>query len=92
MEIPVKIVEHCTNSRAELLSKDIPLLLNKKAMKDAEVNINFLNWNSLHARLNSHYKVRSYKKKKHKKIETYKKSIYKEPSYKIPLNYRLKAI
>ena len=27
----------------------------------------FLNWDSLHARLNSHYKAWSYKKKKHKK-------------------------
>ena len=28
----------------------------------------FLHWDSLHARLNSHYEVWSYKKKKHKKI------------------------
>ena len=27
----------------------------------------FFNWNSLHARLNSHYEAWSYKKKKHKK-------------------------
>ena len=28
----------------------------------------FFNWDSLHVKLNSHYKVWSYKKKKHKKI------------------------
>ena len=31
------------------------------------VNFFFLNWDSLHARLNSHYEAWSYKKKKHKK-------------------------
>ena len=35
----------------------------------------FLNWDSLHARLNSHYKAWSYKKKKHKKIKAHKKSV-----------------
>ena len=38
------------------------------------------NWDLLHARLNSHYKVWSYKKKKHKKIKEYRKSLYKEPT------------
>ena len=33
------------------------------------------NWDSLHARLNSHYKAQSYKKKMHKKITAYKKSV-----------------
>ena len=33
------------------------------------------NWESLHARLNSHYNAWSYKKQKHKKIETYRKSV-----------------
>ena len=28
-----------------------------------------LNWDSLHAKLNSHYEARNYKKKKYKKIE-----------------------
>ena len=32
-------------------------------------------WDSLHARLNSHYKAWSYKKKKQKKIKTYKISL-----------------
>ena len=36
---------------------------------------NILNWDSLHPRLNSHCKARSYKKKKHKKIKGYRKSL-----------------
>ena len=35
-------------------------------------------WDSLYSKLDSHYKVWSYKKKKHKKIETYRKSLQKE--------------
>ena len=41
---------------------------------DWEDNL-FLNWNSLHTRLNSYYKAWSYKKKKHRKIKTYMKSL-----------------
>ena len=33
------------------------------------------NWDSVHARLNSHHKACSYKKKTHKKIKVYRKSI-----------------
>ena len=39
-------------------------------------------WDSLHARLNSHYEAWSYKKKKHKKIEAYRISVYKKPTVK----------
>ena len=39
----------------------------------------FNNWDSLHARLNSHYKAY---KKKYKKIKAYRKSVYKEPTDK----------
>ena len=42
----------------------------------------FFNWDSLHARLNSHYEAWSYKKKKHKKIKAYRKSAQKEPTVK----------
>ena len=35
----------------------------------------FFNCDSLHARLNSHYEARSYKKKKHNKIIAYRKSV-----------------
>ena len=38
-------------------------------------NVLFFNWNSLHARLNNHYKAWSYNKKKYKKIKTYRKSV-----------------
>ena len=34
-EIRARIVGHCTSIEAEVVSKDIPLLLSKKAMKDA---------------------------------------------------------
>ena len=37
--------------------------------------LDFLKWDSLRARLNSHYKAWSYKKKKHKKIKAYRKSV-----------------
>ena len=45
------------------------------------LNYLFLNIDSLHSRLNSHYKAWSYKKKKHKKIKAYRKSLYKEPTF-----------
>ena len=35
----------------------------------------FLNWDSLHARLNSHCKAWKYNKKKHKTIKAYVKSL-----------------
>ena len=40
----------------------------------------FFTRNSLHARLNSHCKAWSYKKKKYKKIKAYGKSLDKEPA------------
>ena len=33
----------------------------------------FLNWDSLRARLNSHYEAWSYKKKKHERVKAYRK-------------------
>ena len=35
----------------------------------------FFNWDSLHARLNSHYEAWSYKKRSKKKITGYRKSV-----------------
>ena len=35
----------------------------------------FFDWDSFHARLDSHYDAWSYKKRKHKKIKVYKKSL-----------------
>ena len=43
VEIPARIVGHCTSIKAEVVSEDAPLLLSKKAMEDAEVNIDFVN-------------------------------------------------
>ena len=37
----------------------------------------FLKLDSLHARINSHYRAWSYKKKKYKKIKAYRKSFRK---------------
>ena len=34
-EIPARVVGHCTSIKTEVVSKDIPLLLSKKAIKDA---------------------------------------------------------
>ena len=42
----------------------------------------YIAWDSLHARLNSHYKAWSYMKKNHKKIKAYRKSALKEPAVK----------
>ena len=41
-----------------------------------------INWDSLHARLNSHHEAWSYKKKKHKKVKACRKSVSKEPTFK----------
>ena len=40
-----------------------------------EIYQNFFNWDSLLAKLYSHYEAWSYKKNKHKKIKSYKKSV-----------------
>ena len=45
-------------------------------------NCIFFNWDSLHAKLNSHYEAWSYKKKKNKKINIYRKSVQKESTVK----------
>ena len=42
VEMPARIVGHCTSIKAEVVSKDILLLLSKKALKDAKVNIDFV--------------------------------------------------
>ena len=42
----------------------------------------FFNWDSLHARLNSHSEAWIYKKRSIKKITGYRKSVYKEPTVK----------
>ena len=47
-----------------------------------QAEIFFFNWDSLHPKLNSHYKAWSYKKKKHKKIKAYRKFLYKVSTVK----------
>ena len=42
----------------------------------------FLNWDSLHTRLNCHYEAQNYKKKKHKKITAYREFVQKKPAVK----------
>ena len=55
---------------------------NLQRLYPQSTNYHFLNWDSLHARLNNHYEAFSYKKKKHKKIKAYKKPVQKEPTVK----------
>ena len=43
VEIPARIVGNCTSIKTEVVRKDIPFLLSKKAMKDAKANIDFVN-------------------------------------------------
>ena len=61
----------------KLPKKYIQILQACKPNEDMKLDWNyfFKNWDSLYARLNSHYKAWSYKKKKHKKIKAYRKSL-----------------
>ena len=45
-----------------------------------ELSYFFMNWDSIYARLNRHYKAWNYEKKKYKKIKAYRKSLEKEPT------------
>ena len=40
-----------------------------------DLGLQFFNWDSIDARLNSHHEAWGYKKKKHKKIKAYKKFV-----------------
>ena len=44
-------------------------------LPDDDIFFYIYNWDSLHARLSSHYKAWSYKKKKHKKIKAHRKYV-----------------
>ena len=52
----------------------------------------FVTWNLLHARLNSHYKAQSYKKKQQKKIKTQEISLERTSSQQVSVNSTHKAI
>ena len=56
-------------------SKKIGALIHSMKFLSLEVVLYLFlkNWDSLHARPNSHYKAWKYKKKKHKKIKAYRK-------------------
>ena len=43
VEIPARRVGHCASIKAEVVSKNVMLLLSKKAMKDAKVDIDSVN-------------------------------------------------
>ena len=61
-------------SIAKTASKKIGALIHSMKFISPEVALYlFFNWDSLHARLNSHYKAWNSKKKKHKKIKAYTK-------------------
>ena len=61
-------------SIAKTASKKIGALIHCMKFISPEVALClFLNWDSLHARLKSHYKAWNYKKKKYKKIKAYRK-------------------
>ena len=51
------------------------LMKHQKVSTASSFFLFFFNWDSLHAKLNSHYEAWSYKKKKHKKVTAYRKSV-----------------
>ena len=71
--------------KAELLYMDTDSFIVYVKTEDISIDIQqgfatsnydiFFYWDSLHAKLNSHYKAWSYMKKKHKKIKAYRKSV-----------------
>ena len=61
--------------------KTLPLQLVLRTTNQTKVFFAFF-FNSLHARLSSHYKAWSYKKKNHKKIRAHRKSVQKEHTVK----------
>ena len=68
-----------SNNRKKAAKVDVNhrLLLNilGRYLKNYFLLLFVFNWDSLHARVNSHYEARSYKKKKYKKIKAYRKSV-----------------
>ena len=49
--------------------------INPNVKLNSKLGTFFFNWDSLHARLSSHYEARSYKKKKYKKVKACRKSV-----------------
>ena len=73
IEIPILLADEQITIKFDVVDSDIPLLLGKNTIKQWNLTINtgndtaFFYWDSLRARLKSHYKAWSCKKKKHKK-------------------------
>ena len=57
------------------ICKIIPVLFWLELLSIGFLRIAFFYCDSLHAKLNSHYKTWGYKKKKHKKIQAYRKCL-----------------
>ena len=68
-------MEYYCHSRACALSCYLDLLDKLQKRICRTVGFFFFNWDSLHARLNSHYVAWSYKKNKHKKVKVYRKFV-----------------
>ena len=60
----------------------VKYLTGEETLPSDQSRIFFYNWDSVHARLNSHYEAWSYKKKSTKNIIGYRKSVSKKPTVK----------
>ena len=74
-KIYLKCARHSSNSYKSRYQPLKILLMPASLLSISLSKSFFFNWDSLHARLNSHYKAWSYKKKKHKKIKAHRKSV-----------------
>ena len=78
-KINVKVSEILTflplKNNSVTMGLNLPLASISAIVSSNNINTSFFNWDSLHTRLNSHYKAWSYKKKKHKKIKAYRKFV-----------------
>ena len=84
-----EIFQSCMEFAEGLMNQRIYFLKTSR-LSEISIEKSFLfNWDSLYARLNSHHKVLSYKKKKYKKIKVYRKSVQKQPAVKVSVNSRL---
>ena len=75
-----KTLESLFDGREKVLNALKEKLFPVKVMDVNAHEKTFFNWDSPHARLNSHYKAWSCKENKHKKVKAYRKSLYKEPA------------
>ena len=65
-----------------MILNDVKVIKYKTSKRTDSNKLAFFNWDSLHARLNSHHEAWSYEKKNHKKIKSYWKFAWKEPTVK----------